>query len=235
MVYTKRFDGRKLDEMRPLRAEIGIIPRANGSALFGFGKTIAIAAVYGPRQLYPQHLRSPEKALLRVKYDMMSFSVSERKRPGRSRRSTEISSVTARSLESVIPLEDFPNSVIDVFIDIIQANASTRVAGINAASMALASAGIPMNELVTAVSLGKVGGKLVVDVSKEEEDYGEKGVKMATDIPIAYLPSSDKITLLQLDGKVTRKELADVLVLGKKACSRIRDVQAKALKDYALL
>ena len=235
MTYTKRYDGRKMDEMRPLRAEIGIIPRANGSALFGFGKTIAMAAVYGPRQLYPQHLRNPEKALLRVRYDMMSFSVTERKRPGPARRSTEISSVTARALESVIPLENFPNSVIDVFINIIQANASTRVAGINAASMALASAGVPMDELVTAVSMGKVGGKLVVDISKKEEDYEEKGIKMATDIPIAYLPSSDKISLLQLDGEITKSELSKVLVLGKKACQKIHDVQAKVLKDYALL
>ncbi len=229
-MYTKRFDGRKFDETRPIRAEINVVPKANGSALFAFGDTVAIAAVYGPRQLYPQHLQNPEKALLRVYYDMMSFSVKERKRPGPTRRSIEISSVSTRALEPALMLENFPNAVVDVFVYVMQANASTRVAGINAASLALASAGIPMKELVTAVSVGKIGGKLVVDVSKDEEDYEENGVKMATDIALAYLPISKKISLLQLDGDITKQELLEAIKLGQKACEKIHKLQVDVLK-----
>ena len=227
MSYTKRADKRKFDEMRELDAKVGIIKRADGSAMFRMGDTIAIAAVYGPRELHPRFLQNPEKGILRCNYDMLSFSVPERKRPGPSRRSSEISLVTAKALLPVLDLAQFPNTVIDVFIEIIQANAGTRCAGICAAAMALADAGIPMKDLVVAVSVGKVGDKVVVDLCKEEEDY-EGG---STDTPVAIMPRLNEITLLQLDGNVTRAELKEALDSAKKACEQIYKVQQKALKD----
>jgi exosome complex component RRP41 len=74
MVYSKRLDGRKFDQPREMEAKAGIIKRADGSAYFRMGKTIAIAAVYGPRELYPAFLQNPETGILRCNYDMMSFS-----------------------------------------------------------------------------------------------------------------------------------------------------------------
>ena len=90
-LYTKRLDGRKNDELRPIRAEIGVIPNADGSALFAHGDTVAIAAVYGPKPLHPQHLQNPKTGIIRCTYNMLPFSVTERARPGPSRRSKEIS------------------------------------------------------------------------------------------------------------------------------------------------
>ena len=83
----KRPDGRKVKETRKIVAKVGIIPNADGSAMFAFGDTIAIAAVYGPRKMHPQHQQNPEKGTLRCEYNMLSFSVSERIRPGGNRRS----------------------------------------------------------------------------------------------------------------------------------------------------
>ena len=163
MSYTKRNDGRKFDEARDMEAKVGIIKRADGSAMFRIGKTIAIASVYGPRELFPGFLQNPETGILRSNYDMLSFSVNERKRPGPNRRSVEISMVTNNSLLPALDLSKFPNTVVDVFIEIIQADSGTRCAGICAASMALADAGIPMRGLVSAISVGKVGNALVVD------------------------------------------------------------------------
>jgi exosome complex component RRP41 len=230
--YTKREDGRKFDETREMRAEVGVIKNADGSALFAFGDTIAIAAVYGPRHLHPQHMQNPQKGILRCTYDMLSFSVPERKKPGPSRRSQEISKVTEWALSSVIDLQDFPNTVVDVFITIISANASTRVAGINAAAMALAHAGVPMKEMVSAVSIGKIDRTLVADVSKAEEDYDEG--ESATDIPMAFLSKSGKISLLQLDGEIRPEELKRALKMGKEACKKIYDLQEKTLKEKKL-
>lgn len=230
----KRIDGRKYDETRAMEAKVGVVKRADGSAVFAFGSSRAIAAVYGPRKLHPQHMQNPEKALLRVHYDLASFSVDERKRPGPSRRSTEVSYVITKALEPVLNLEAFPNSVIDVFILITDADASTRVAGINAASMALADAGLTMNELIGAVSIGKIGEVLVADITKDEEDYKitveGKEEKAATDIPLAFLARSGKISLMQLDGKITIEDLKEAIELGKKVYKRIVDVQQKALK-----
>ncbi len=225
----KRNDGRKVDEMRPIEAKVGIIPNADGSAMFSFGKTVAIAAVYGPRTLHPQHMQNPATGILRVNYDLLSFSVSERKKPGPSRRSKEISKVTEWALAPVLELEEFPNTVVDVEIYILQADASTRVAGINAAAMALAHAGIPMKDLVSAVSIGKLDKELIVDVDKEEEDFKEG--EGATDFPLAKVSNSDEYTLMQLDGKIQPQLVVKALDMANEACKKIYEIQKKALKD----
>ena len=226
MTYIKRFDGRKFDETREMEGKVGIVKNADGSAMFRFGDTIAIAAVYGPKDLYPRFLQNPEKGLLRCYYDMTSFSVTERKRPGPDRRSNEISLVSEKALVPVLTLERFPNAVVDVFIEIIQANAGTRCAGICAASLALADAGMDMKDLVCAVSVGFVDGKVMVDLNKEEED-----IDSMTDIPIAVLPRTGEISLLQLDGNLKRENVVEAIELVKKVSKKIYEVQKMALKE----
>lgn len=226
MVYTKRIDSRKFDQPREIEAKVGVVERADGSAMFRIGNTIAIAAVYGPRQLYPAFLQNPEKGILRCNYDMMSFSVSERKRPGPTRRSVEISLVTANALLPALDLNKFPDTVVDVFIIIQQADAGTRCAGISAASLALADAGLPMRDLVSSISVGKVGDKIVLDLNKKEEDY-ENG---STDIPVAMMPRTSEITLLQLDGDIKKEEILEALNMAKKGCKQIYEIQREALK-----
>ncbi|KKL44765.1 hypothetical protein LCGC14_2362390, partial [marine sediment metagenome] len=190
----KRTDGRKFDEMRKMQAKIGVVPNADGSAMFAFGDTIAIAAVYGPKKMHPQHLQNPETGVLRYNYNMMSFSVTDRIRPGPSRRSMEISKISEWALNPVLMIKQFPGTVIDAHVHILQANASTRCAGINAAALALAHAGIPMKGLVSSVSIGKLDKQLVVDLSKEEEDFKEG--EGSTDIPVSFT-SDGKITHIQ--------------------------------------
>jgi exosome complex component RRP41 len=224
----KRKDGRKNDEMRKISAEVGIVPNADGSAKFSFGNTVAIAAVYGPKKMHPQHQQDPEKGTLRCTYNMLSFSVSDRIRPGPSRRSTEISKITAWALDPVLMIKKYPNMVVDVHINIVQADASTRCAGINAAVLALAHAGIPMKELVSSVSIGKLDKQLVVDLNKDEEDF-EEG-EGSTDIPIT-MTKSGKITHLQLDGKITKEQLKEAVELARKASKEIYEIQKKALKE----
>ena len=224
----KRLDGRKVDEIRKMDAKVGVVPNADGSAMFSFGDTIAIAAVYGPKKMHPQHQQNPEKGTLRCTYNMLSFSVTDRIRPGPNRRSTEIGKITEWSLEPVVMIKKYPNMVVDVHIHIIQANASTRCAGINAAALALAHAGIPMKELVSSVAIGKLDKQLVVDVRGDEE-YWEEG-EGSTDIPIT-MTNSGKLTHLQLDGKITHKELKEAIKLAGKALKEVYEVQKKALKD----
>lgn len=224
----ERPDGRKVTELREMEAKVGVVKNADGSAMFRFGDTIAIAAVYGPKKMHPQHSQNPEKGTLRYSYNMMSFSVTDRIRPGPSRRSQEISKISQWALDPVVMIDRFPSNVVDVHVNIIQANASTRCAGINAASLALAHAGIQMKNLVSSVSIGKLDKQLVVDVSKKEEDW-EEG-EGATDIPVSMTPDG-KITHIQLDGKITGKQLKEAIELAKNACNEIYEVQKKALKE----
>ena len=228
-LYTKRFDGRKMTEVRPIGAKVGIVSSADGSASFETGGTKAIAVVRGPRTLHPQHMQNAKTGILRVSYGMMPFSVWDRIRPGPSRRSEEISKVCEWTLNSVVDLSEFPNTVVDVFIQIPQADAGTRVAGINAAAMALAHAGIPMKEMISAIAVGKADKTLLVDVDKDEEDFHDG--EGATDIPMAVTSRSKKIALLQLDGKISPAELGDAIEMGKKSCDDILKVQMQALKE----
>ena len=229
MTYKQRIDNRGFEETRQIEAKVGVIPRADGSAMFRIGNTWAYAAVYGPRNLHPKFLQDPQKGILRCNYNMMPFSSSgERVRPGGSRRSKEISLVTEKALLPVLDLEEYPNSVVDVFIELPQTEAGSRCAGICAASMALADAGLNMKDLVCAVSVGKVADKLLVHLDYSEESYPDGPV---ADIPIAVMPNSGKITLLQMDGEVKKEELMKAIEMGKKACMDIYEVQKKALKE----
>jgi exosome complex component RRP41 len=223
-----RPDGRGQKDTRSIIAEVGVVPNAQGSAKFAFGDTIAIAAVYGPRKMHPQHKQNPRKGVLRCTYNMISFSVKERIRPGPSRRSSEISKVTEWALEPVVMLEKFPNMVVDVHIQILQANASTRCAGINAAAMALAQAGIPMKDMVSSISIGKLDKDLVVDVNKDEEDW-EDG-EGATDIALSFT-GEGKLTHMQLDGHINVAQLKEATKMGQEAVKGVLEIQKKALKE----
>ncbi|MBW3023016.1 exosome complex exonuclease Rrp41 [Candidatus Woesearchaeota archaeon] len=223
----KRSDGRKEDEPRPMEAKAGIIKRADGSAMFKIGNTTAYAAVYGPRNLFPKFLQNPRQGIIRVNYSMMPFSsAGERVRPGPSRRSKEISMVLEKAILPVVNLEEFPNAVVDVFISLPQTDAGTRCAGLCAASIALADAGIPMKDMVAAISAGKYDDNIILDLNYEEDSY-EHGC----DIPIAMIQRSGEISLMQMDGEITKEQLLKAIELAKKGLNKIYEVQKKALKE----
>ncbi|MBS3142573.1 exosome complex exonuclease Rrp41 [Candidatus Woesearchaeota archaeon] len=224
----ERASGRKVNEPRAMEAKAGVIKNADGSAMFKMGDTIAYAAVYGPRDLYPKFMQNPKKGILRCNYNMMPFSGSgERVRPGQNRRAKEISMVTEKALLPVLELEDFPNAVVDVYVELPQTDAGSRCAGICAAAIALADAGLVMKDMIAAVSVGNLDGNIVVDLDKDEEDFEGP----VADIPVAIIPSTGQITLLQMDGEITPEKLVKALELAQETCMRINEVQRKALKD----
>ena len=224
-----RIDGRKLDELRSLSIRAGALHRADGSAFVEWGANKVLAAVYGPREVHPRHLQQNHKAVIQCRYNMAAFSVDERKRPGLDRRSQEISKVIGEAFESVVFAEEYPRTSIDIYIEVLQANAGTRCAGLVAASVALADAGIPMADLLPAVAVGKVGGAIALDLKKEEDNFGE------ADLPMALVPQSGRLVLLQMEGHMTEPELAQALDLGVKGCREIYEKMKQALRDrYAV-
>ncbi len=221
----RRIDGRRLDELRPLKITAGALHEADGSAYVEWGANKVMAAVYGPREVHPRHLQQNNKAIVQCRYNMAAFSVDERKRPGLDRRSQEISKVISEAFESVIFAEEYPRTSIDVYIEVLQANAGTRCAGIVAASVALADAGIPMVDLLPSVAVGKVAGEIALDLKKEEDNYGE------ADVPMALVPQSGRLVLLQMEGHLTAPELARALELGVRGCRSIYETMKQALRD----
>ena len=219
-----RVDGRRPDEMRPLRIEAGVLKRADGSAFVEWGQNKVMAAVYGPRECHPRHMQNPERGLVQCNYNMAAFSVEDRKRPGPDRRSQEISKIISEALTHVVFTEYFPRASIDVYVEVLQANAGTRCAGLTAASVALADAGIPMRDLVASCAAGKIADTMVLDLGKEEDNSGQ------ADIPVGYVPRTNEIVLLQMDGDLTVDQFTTGVNMAIKACKSIYEVQRDALK-----
>ena len=225
--HGKRIDGRKPDELRDIKIEVGVLHRAEGSCYLEWGGNKVIAAVYGPREAVPRHTQNPLKAIINARYNMAAFSVEDRKKPGPDRRSREISKVISEALEKVVLTERFPRASIDVNVEILDAEAGTRCAGLTAAAVALADAGIPMRDIPVACAAGKVEGKVVLDLGKEEDNFGD------ADLPIAISPRTNEILLLQMDGHLTLDEFDQALELAMKGCHIVSDIQKKAImKKY---
>ncbi|MHA1987649.1 MAG: exosome complex exonuclease Rrp41 [Promethearchaeota archaeon] len=224
----KRLDGRDIDELRPIKMEVGVIKNADGSAYLEWGNNKIFAAVYGPREVHPHHLAKPDRGILRVFYRMATFSVFDRKRPAPGRREKEISMVVSDCLEPILFLELYPGTSFEVYIEVMDADGGTRCACTTAAALALADAGIPMKSLVTAIAVGKIDGKNVVDLSGIEDKAGE------ADLPIAITWYNEEISLLQFDGDMDLDEMINFLDKAKEALSKIHQIQLETLKSKYL-
>ncbi|MFX1487694.1 MAG: exosome complex exonuclease Rrp41 [Promethearchaeota archaeon] len=221
----KRLDGRDLTDLRDIKLDVGVIKNADGSAYLEWGNNKIFAAVYGPREVHPHHLAKPDRGILRVFYRMATFSVFDRKRPAPGRREKEISMIVADCLEPILFLELYPGTSFEVFIEVIDADGGTRCASTTVAALALADAGIPMKSLVSAVAVGKIDGKRVVDLSGIEDKAGE------ADLPCAITWYNEEISLLQFDGDMDLEEMNDFLDMAKEALVKIHKLQLEALRS----
>jgi exosome complex component RRP41 len=219
-----RLDGRKPDELRPVKLQVGVISNADGSAYIEHGKNKILAGVYGPREVHPKHLALPDRTVLKCRYHMAPFSVQERKSPAPSRREIELSKVIRESLEPAIFMEYYPRTMIDVFVEVLQADGGTRCASITAAALALADSGIPMRDLVVACAAGKLDDTIVLDLMDTEDKVG------SADVPVALMPNLNAVTLLQMDGTLSTDEFESAVNLALEGCRQIYALQKEALR-----
>ena len=220
-----RCDGRKVDETRKVTIKAGVLKNANGSAYIEFGDNKILAGVFGPRDVHPKHMSDTDTGIIRCRYHMSPFSVTERKNPAPSRREIEIGKVIKEALKPAVILEKFPRTAVDVYLEILQADGGTRCAALSAASVALADAGIPMRDLVAGCAAGKVADTIILDVGNEEDQAGQ------ADMPIGYMPNLGQVTLLQLDGVLSPDEFKKCVDTGIDGCKQVYEIQKQALKD----
>ncbi|WOL01502.1 exosome complex component [Canna indica] len=237
-----RLDGRRPNDMRQIRGEIGVVAKADGSALFEMGNTKVIAAIYGPREVQNKGQQANNQALVRCEYSMANFSTGDRtRRPKGDRRSTEISLVIRQTMEACILTHLMPHSQvilieflvhillkffmyflpkicflqIDIFVQVLQADGGTRSACINAATLALADAGIPMRDIVTSCSAGYLSSTPLLDLNYIEDSAG------GPDVTVGILAKTDKVTLLQMDAKLPMDIFENVMQLAIEGCKAI--------------
>lgn len=220
----KRRDGRGLTDLRPLRITAGVLKKANGSALVEWGKNKVLAGVYGPREVFPKHMTDPYRAIITARYIMAPFSgMEEHGRSGPNRRSTEISKVVKHVFQNAVLTEQFPGTMIEIQMEVLQSDGGTRVAAITAAAVALADAGIPMRDIPVGLAAGKVNGEMVLDLDKYEDNLGQ------SDMPTVILPRTGEILLSQIDGMLTKEEISKAFDLVFEHSKIVSEKQEAAL------
>jgi exosome complex component RRP41 len=225
LVNGKRVDGRGLADLRNIKIVARVLNDAEGSAYIEWGKNKILAGVYGPSECIPRHDQSLYRAVVKCRYNMAPFSgAEEHGRSGPNRRSKELSKVITEAFENVIISENFPKTEISIYLEVLQSDGGTRCAAVTAAAVALADAGIPMKDLICAVAVCKIDGTMAVDPGKEEDNFGE------SDMPIAFSPRTGEMLLFQMDGLLTREELAQGVKLARDATEKIRAVQVEAIR-----
>jgi len=160
---------------------------------------------------------------------MAPFSTTERKKKTKGdRRATEIALIIRQTFESAIMTSLFPRSQIDIFVQIIQADGGTRCASINAATLALIDAGIPIRDFVCSCAAGYLDGQPILDLNYFEDAGG------GPDLPVAYMPTLDKISLLQMDSKLPIEQFDRVFKLGLQGCKTIHEILKQAVQEHSL-
>eukprot|EP00007_Cunea_sp_BSH-02190019_P002304 CAMPEP_0174231098 /NCGR_PEP_ID=MMETSP0417-20130205/1711_1 /TAXON_ID=242541 /ORGANISM="Mayorella sp, Strain BSH-02190019" /LENGTH=271 /DNA_ID=CAMNT_0015308919 /DNA_START=40 /DNA_END=855 /DNA_ORIENTATION=- len=223
-----RLDGRRANELRRVQCRVGLFGRADGSAYFALGNTKVLAAVYGPRPLSLSRVREGkhDRALIRCEYSMAAFSTGERKSHTKNRRAMEIAHLISETFESVVQVDLFPQSEIAIYIQVLQADGGQLSASINAATLALVDAGVPMRDLVCACAGGFLQDTAVLDLN-----FVESAGASSCTLPLALLPHSDRVVTLQLESRLPLDRFEEVLHLTMLGCKRIAQVLAQELKE----
>ncbi|XP_063393838.1 exosome complex component RRP41 [Cydia fagiglandana] len=225
-----RLDGRRPNELRRIRCKLGVFTQPDGSAYLEQGNTKVLAAVYGPHQAAKSKMNT-EGVVVNCQYSMATFSTGERKnRPRGDRKSQEMSMHLRQVLIAAIKTELYPRSQIDIYVEVLQADGSAFSACVNAASLALINAGIPMRAIVCASSASMAWRgaepQPLVDVGHVEEAAG--GVCLT----VAAMPTTGSIALLEMSHRLHMDYFELVLSRAMQGCRDIEAVLDRAVRDH---
>ena len=232
LVDKKRSDGRKLDEVRPITCETGILPRVHGSALFTRGQTQALVITtlgsIKDRQ-FIDTLQEDSTQRFYLHYNFPPFSVGDvRPRRGQSRREIGHGSLAEKALKAVIPTEeDFPYT-IRLVSEILESNGSSSMASVCGGSLSLMDAGVIIKSPVAGVAMGLVKeeneSEILTDILGLEDHYGDMDFKATG--------TSEGITAIQMDLKISgisQDILKEILHRSKKARLHILDIMNQVI------
>ena len=235
----KRVDGRGYDDLRPISCEVGVLPRAHGSAIFQRGETQAMAlATLAPieeAQMIDAYGGGEQSKRFILHYNFPPFSVGETGRfGGASRREIGHGALAERSVEPVVPKQEDFRYAIRITSEVMESNGSTSMASVCSGMLALMDAGVPVKTPVAGISIGLVtendeAGKLkrynlLTDIIGAEDHFGDMDFKLCG--------THAGITGFQLDLKlagISHQILAEAIHRAKAARVKILEIMAGAL------
>jgi len=235
---TRRPDGRRADQLREVTITRGYTDTAPGSVLIRLGRTVVLCTA-SVEEAVPEWRAASGLGWVTAEYDMLPASTGQRRMRQRQRldgRAVEIQRLIGRVLRSVVDFQKLGPRTIWLDCDVLQADGGTRTAAITGAYVALADAvrylrtrkliaSTPLAEPVAAVSVGRVNGRLLLDLDYQEDASAEVDFNLA-------MTASGRLVEIQGGGEgdtFTRAELNRMLRLGARGIRRLTQVQARAL------
>lgn len=228
-----RIDGRKANELRKINCKLGVFEQADGSAYLEMGQTNVLAAVFGPHEV-SRHggkikgVSLHDRAYINCQYSQATFSTIERKRKPRADiRSLELTNNMREIFDNVILTNLFPNSQIDIFLEVLQSDGSNMSACINAATLALIHAGIPIKDFVVSCSATLIDDNTLVDVSHFEESSSNLPV-----LTLSMLPKSRQIVSMESTGRVPLDLIEKIIDSAVSGCEEIHQICKTIVLNY---
>ncbi|VDM61924.1 unnamed protein product [Angiostrongylus costaricensis] len=212
-----RLDGRRSHQIRNITATLGTIPDADGSAFFEQGNTKVLCAVYGPFE-GKKSRQLEDRCAINCLFSITRFAGVERRQRSRAdRKSMEIERLIEKTFEAAVLTYLYPLSQIDIYCQVIQGDGSHLAACVNAASLAMTDAGIPMKGIVAAATCSIVEGQPVVDVNQREES------DLLPRITLATLRGEDEVVLVELQNRVHVEHLPALMASAKDTCKGVHE------------
>jgi len=236
---VKRSDGREPEALRPVKITRNYLKHAEGSVLIEIGDTKVICSA-SVEERVPQFLRNSGRGWVTAEYSMLPRSTNTRTprdRGGGNGRAFEIQRLIGRSLRSVTDLAAFGERTIWIDCDVIQADGGTRTASITGAYVALADAfrkmvkdglieKVPIRDSVAAISVGKVDGRVLLDLNYEEDSKAEVDMNVV-------MTGNGKFVEIQGTGEeavFTKKEMDELTRMAQRGIKRLTKIQKKTLE-----
>ncbi|GBE88447.1 ribosomal protein S5 domain 2-type protein [Sparassis latifolia] len=220
-----RSDGRRQYELRDITIELSQQGVADGSATLTHGLTQVSVSVFGPREAKMRSQTLHDRANINVEVNILPFSTGERRRRARAdRRVLELASTVKSTFEPVVQTNLYPRSQIDIYIQVLQQDGGLLQACINATTLALTTAGIPLYDFVCAVTGGVHSASTMLDLNMLEEN----------DLPhvtVAVIPRTKKVTLLTLETRLHVDRFADIFRLACEAGQTIHKEMKHAVSN----
>jgi len=227
--FQIRGDGRAPLELRNVSCELRVFKetRASGSASFSIGNTKVVAAIYGPHEVRStqKRLYNPDKVNINCEYSSACFSQNERRGTTKSdRKSIEVSKNLKDLLENIIVTDALtPGTVLDAYIELIQDDGGSYSACINALTLALADAKIPIRDYVVACTATIANSVPMVDINAQERGT-------SPELTVAIMAKTNKIVLLEHANLMPSMYLKDVLHEGIVGCQKMYKFVEEAVR-----
>ncbi|PHH66212.1 hypothetical protein CDD81_7805 [Ophiocordyceps australis] len=234
-----RIDGRRWNELRRLHAQVRTQAAADGSSYLEMGHTKVVCVVAGPSEPHVQARRNNaasaqrDAASISVSIVIAGFSSVDRRKRGRNdKRIQEMETTIAKTLASVIHVNQFPHSAISISLHVLSQDGSLLAALFNATTLALIDAGIPMSDYVAACTAGSSSSYAAEDESADPLlDLNNQEEQELPFLTVATLGASDRVAALVCESRFQVSRLEGMLVVGLDGCRQVRQFLDRTIRD----